>query len=1009
MLRMKFIIGMMIAGLLYGPFFVTAQAPTWTLNPFGKEKKPAKYEEKLLASEKTGDKSFGAVRRTLQNATSHYNFYFNANNRINMVIERARIANKDDYSTLLNFYPYSLDNTASQKTDLDSVIYKATAGILLHDLRTEWVDNFYLLIGKAYYLKKDFDSAALTFQFINYNLYPRKKHDDDYNKVVGTNDAGSGKPTGTVSIADKESRNFLQKAFTLPPSRNDALIWQIRTFIRQNEFGDAAGLISILQNDPNLPSRLKNDLDEVTSYWFYAQNNYDSSATHLARALSNADTKEDKSRWEYLLAQMYEMTGKFDLASQYYMKAAHHTDDPVMDIYARLSDAKMLRNAGNTKELSNSIANLLRMAHRDRYESFRDIIYYSAAQLSIQQPDTSNGVNYYAKSIVYTNPASGYRNKSYLQLADIAYSQKHYKDARSFYDSLTLTGKETDIDAKQIDERKEILGRLIPDILGIEREDSLQRLAAMTPAERDAIIKKIIRKYQKENGLKVDDDFTGNSTITFMNNNNRPADLFPDKGGNNGEWYFYNASAKARGFSEFRSKWGKRENIDNWRRKSAATETVIGKDLTANMDPDASPISPDGKGLTTTLGGKTVTTPDTKVKEYTYDALMADIPMNKELMDSSNKLIADYLFDAALIFQNELEDHHEAIAHWQDFMTRFPKDERLADVYFNLSYCYTKVGDPVKAEYYRNLLKTNFASSNAAKLMANPNALKTNQQNPEITAKYQDIYNMFIEGNFDRAIAAKKKADSSYGKNYWSPQLLYIEAMYDIKQRDDSNAITVLKNLQTLYPKSPLKEKATRLIEVLGRRAEIEKYLTDLQITREEEQQVIVADDVPSTNVNRTVTNAPAKTITPVVTKKAMPDSVTTPAAFINKSFTLHPEQPHYVAMILDKVDGVYVNEAKNAFGRFNKESMATVNVTISRDTLDATRTLLLFSPFDNAAAALKYFDMVKKAAPVEVSWLQPAKYSFIIISDTNLQLLKTNKDLSSYRQLITTNFGNRF
>ena len=83
------------------------------------------------------------------------------------------IANKDNYAKLLPFYSYSLDNTASQKTELDSVIYKATAGILLHDLRSDWVDNFYLLIGEAYYLRKDYDSASMTFQFINYNLFSK--------------------------------------------------------------------------------------------------------------------------------------------------------------------------------------------------------------------------------------------------------------------------------------------------------------------------------------------------------------------------------------------------------------------------------------------------------------------------------------------------------------------------------------------------------------------------------------------------------------------------------------------------------------------------------------------------------------------------------------------------------------------------------------------------------------------------------------------------------------------
>ena len=67
------------------------------------------------------------------------------------------MSQQDDYSKLLSYYPYNLENTASQTSELDSVIYKSTAGILIHDLRTDWVDNLYFLIGKSYYYKKDFD------------------------------------------------------------------------------------------------------------------------------------------------------------------------------------------------------------------------------------------------------------------------------------------------------------------------------------------------------------------------------------------------------------------------------------------------------------------------------------------------------------------------------------------------------------------------------------------------------------------------------------------------------------------------------------------------------------------------------------------------------------------------------------------------------------------------------------------------------------------------------------
>ena len=172
--------------------------------------KPEKFKTKTLKSEKTGNKKFTLPRRFVQNTVSHYNYYFNGNNKLNQVIERARIATKDDYAKLLPFYSYSLTNTAAQNTELDSVIYKATAGILLHDLRSDWVDNLYLLIGKAYYLRKQFDSASMTFQFINYNLYPRKKKNDDQLIVGSNNNNGNS----TMSISSKEHRNIIDKTFT---------------------------------------------------------------------------------------------------------------------------------------------------------------------------------------------------------------------------------------------------------------------------------------------------------------------------------------------------------------------------------------------------------------------------------------------------------------------------------------------------------------------------------------------------------------------------------------------------------------------------------------------------------------------------------------------------------------------------------------------------------------------------------------------------------------------------
>ncbi len=84
-------------------------------------KKPKEYEERVLRSERSDQGKFGLPKRFLQNTATHFNYYFNANNKLNEVLERAKEAFKDDYSELLPFYNYSLDVTAADSIQLDSI------------------------------------------------------------------------------------------------------------------------------------------------------------------------------------------------------------------------------------------------------------------------------------------------------------------------------------------------------------------------------------------------------------------------------------------------------------------------------------------------------------------------------------------------------------------------------------------------------------------------------------------------------------------------------------------------------------------------------------------------------------------------------------------------------------------------------------------------------------------------------------------------------------------------
>ena len=973
--------------------------PTWTFNPFGKEKKPAEYEDKKLPSEKTADKKFTLFRHFLQNTVSHYNYVFNAQMKLDQVLERARTSQRDDYTQLLTFYPYTLDQTATQQVELDSVIYKCTAGILLHDLRTDWVDNMYLLIGKSYYYRKVFDSATMTFQFINYNLFPRKKNEDD-NRVVGGNTSGENGAVRKLSIANSEKRNIIKRTFSLPPSRNDALIWLARTYTETDQFGEAAGLINILQEDPQLPSRLRDDLNQVTAYWFYKQEAYDSSAAYLEKAISSAENKTDKSRWYFLLAQMYEMSGQFGKASACYNKSAAQTVDPLMDIYAHLNNAKMLKTKGDTTELNNSIDLLMKMAKKDKYELYRDIIYHSAAVLTLQKPDTLTAKNLLAKSLSVNQNNPAFKNKVHLLMGRIDYVQKSYRSAADHYDSLDLAAPVLKKDSSEVADRKATLRKVADQLYIIENEDSLQMIAALPPAERDAYIKKLERKLRKDKGEKVKEEeygFSGPTLNSFDNSKSGGLDLFASS--SKGEWYFYNSSAKSKGFGEFKAKWGKRDNVDNWRRKSAMAMNIM------NGMGGADPLAP--PDVDPNAGGDA----QGKHRENSYDALLANLPLTTEQLDSSNLRIREALLELGRLFRNELQDFPQSIFTYETFMKRFPDDVAEGELYLGLYYCYFKLGDKDKAAYYKAMIDSGFAESRYAKMLNDPASLQPEKNNPKVSAQYKNIYDLFIEGRFDSAFAIKKRADDIYGKQYWTPQLLYIEAMYYVKCAMDSQAIQTLQSLTELYPQSPLKDKSETLIDVLKRRKQIEAYLNKLEVTRVEEEARLMmpADNPVQVKAAPTVTAVAAPQLKGMKTIAIYGDSVLKlPPSMISGSFRWIAGKKHMVVMVLDKVDAVYINEAKNAFTRYNAAN-GNASIKITRDTLDAQRTLLLMSDFEDAETAVAYYEKVKRVAPTQVSWLPANKYFFTVINNENLQTLKSNKDLEGYRKLLQTQYPGKF
>ena len=973
--------------------------------------KPEKYQNRVLKSEKTPESRIPVIKKFQQNLVTKYNFHFNAENELNDAIQTVRQSHKDDYTQLLSFFDHTPSEAAGQKEELDSVILKCNNGILLHDLRNDWVDDLYLLMGKAYYLRNELDSAIYAFQYINYSFQPRTKAEYGYEKTIGSRIDGGGNAT---SIASPEKKGFLPKVLFHTPVRNDAIIWMLRTLIEQDRMNEAAGLIEILKADPSLPARLKDGLSEIRSYWFYKTKQYDSSAYYLEKALDLAPTPRERARTEFLTAQMHALSGNMMAAGRMYEKVVTHTTDPVMEAYARINGMNLLAASEDSATIERNLNELLKMGKKSRYEEYRHIIYYAAAKLEVKRKQYPAAMDFLRQSITTNSSDASLKNKAWFELGDLAFSRHDYRTARMSYDSLQsdgITGK----DSITVALRKPVLSDLVTWLDRLETEDSLQRIADMPEAERKVYIRYLSRKLRKAQGLKEEDLASSSTTAgSSPGRDNEQVNIFASNE-SKGEWYFYNAGLRNQGFRQFQSKWGKRPNIDNWRRLTAVNAQLNAAARGLNppdMDPDAAVAQ---------AATPTAEKPPVDISE---EGMTERLPLTPEMRKASDDTIQSSMFNLGKLFREELDDCDESIRYLTSLLDRFPNTPMATSALYHLSVCFKSRGDASKASFYRNHLSRLNPSSPLLSLIDDPTKAANMQQaeRTEATRKYEEVYDRMLSGRFEEAFQLKRAADSTYGAKYWTDQLMYVEALYHVSRQEDSVAILRLEALSKRTD-SKLTAKAETLLDVIKRRKEIEEYLTKLDIKRYPEDSIILPDEPvivrkPAQIEQKTpvaVPNAaPVASQSPLVAKL---DSSILPARdtmtrVVRKpgNYYFQPADSQVVVMLLDRVDPVYRNEARVGLAGYHRAQFPDMGLTIRVDGFNDDIRMLVIEGFEDLASALQYIEQVRKVSPTELfPWMPADRYRYFPVSVPDIPLFMEKKDSGGYLDFLRLHLPGKF
>ena len=116
------------------------------------------------------------------NVTSEYNGYFNANELYEASLLTLREKNNDNYTKILEVYDHlSVPDPKIVNADLDKAIEKLTRVAAIHE-PGDWVDNCYVLMAKAQYLKQDYESALETLEYFEEDFNPANPYGRNFQK-----------------------------------------------------------------------------------------------------------------------------------------------------------------------------------------------------------------------------------------------------------------------------------------------------------------------------------------------------------------------------------------------------------------------------------------------------------------------------------------------------------------------------------------------------------------------------------------------------------------------------------------------------------------------------------------------------------------------------------------------------------------------------------------------------------------------------------------------------------
>ncbi|GHV09665.1 gliding motility protein [Bacteroidia bacterium] len=718
-----------------------------------------------------------ATSRWYHSFNVRYNGYFNAKVAYDEALKNQQESYTENYAQMLLMFPVS--SLPKEKTNtggpFDKTIEKTQKAIKIHSIAEkperdpnkrkdakyrEWMErkeynpflhNAWMLMAQAQFYNGDFLTAESSFAYIA-RLYQ-----------------------------------------TQPEIAVDAQIWQARSYLEMGWFYEAENIFTQIKKD-GLSKKLQDWYDTVYADYLIQQKNYAGAVPYLQTAIRAEKNKLQKNREKYLLGQIYSRLGEKAPAYQLFGEVAKASVPYPLSFSAKIRQTEVSAGGDTTK----ITAQLRKMLRNSKNKNYLDQIYYALGNVYLAIPDTNKAIDAYELGVKNSVQNGMDQALNQIRLGDLYFEQRKFIPAQPNYSGALSQLKKEDTDYPRVAKRSEVLDKLVVYVEAVELQDSLQRLAKMTEPERLAVVNKIIedlkkkeaeekKRQEQEKRLAQQDDFRAELNSRGPNSSMpTPRMVAPPQQKNNASaFYFYNTQMVAEGKNTFQQKWGRRKLEDDWRRRNKAnplSDPFTEDDLAAvsEENSDTTQMAPDAA---------LADNPDSTAVGLSNDPhepqfYLQQLPQTDEDFAASDTIIADGLFNMAVIYLADLNDELLALETFNELSRRFPNNGNQDQIAHYLRI----MSD---AEYRKSLTMTD-----------------TLQE-----LLYQDTYQAYLQGDMSKIRENYLTANTEYPQSKLMPQFMFLDAMTYAQQHDPEGFKTALKGLITQYPNADVSELASEMMK----------------------------------------------------------------------------------------------------------------------------------------------------------------------------------------------------